>query len=101
MRFLGEVLFWIGVLLNIYTVVLFARMIMGFVLSFSRYRPSGTAAVAFEFVYTVTDPPLRFLRRFIPDLRMGNFALDIGFLVLIFGVPILSRQLMEMRYAWH
>ena len=101
MRVLGEVLYWIGVLLYLYWFVMVARMIMGFVLSLSRYRPSGAAAVAFEFVYTVTDPPLRLLRRFIPDLRMGNFALDISFLVLIIPGRVLSGQLMEMRYAWH
>ena len=101
MRVLGEVLYWIGVLLYLYWFVMVARMIMGLVLGFSRWRPSGAAAVAFEFVYTVTDPPLRFLRRFIPDLRMGSFAFDLSFLVLILVVRVLSGQLMGMRYAWH
>ena len=97
MRVLGEVLYWTGVLLYLYWFVMVARMIMGFVLSLSRYRPSGAAAVAFEFVYTVTDPPLKLLRRFIPDLRMGNFAFDISFLVLIIVVQIVAGQLMSFR----
>ncbi len=92
---MNEVLYWIGFLLYLYVFVMYARMIMGLVLAFSRYRPSGAAAVAFEFVYTVTDPPLKLLRRFIPDLRMGNFAFDISFLVLIIVVQILASQLMS------
>ena len=94
---MNEVLYWIGAVLYLYVFVMYARMIMGLVLAFSRYRPSGAAAVAFEFVYTVTDPPLKFLRRFIPDLRMGNFAFDISFLVLIIVVQIVAGQLMSFR----
>ena len=88
-----EVLFWIAQLITIYVYVMIARMIMGLVVAFTQYRPSGAVAVMFEFVYTVTDPPLKFLRRFIPDLRMGNFAIDLSFLVLIFGLQILAGQL--------
>ena len=101
MSVVGEVLYWIGVLLRIYGLVLFVRVAMSLVLAFTRYRPTGAAAVAFEFVYTVTDPPLRLLRRFVPDLRMGSFALDLSFLVLVIAVNILSGQLIGMRYQWH
>ena len=90
-----EVLYWIGWVLVLYTYVLFARMIMGFVLAFSQYRPTGGAAVAFEFVYTVTDPPLKFLQRFIPMLRIGNFAVDLSFIVLVIGLRIIAGQLMS------
>jgi YggT family protein len=94
---LGEVLYWIGVVLYLYWFVLVARMIMSLVLAYSQYRPSGAAAVAFELVYTATDPPLRLLRRFVPDLRLGSVSLDLSFLVLIIAVRIVSRQLMGMR----
>lgn len=80
-------------LIDVYVIVLFARAIMSLVLAFTRYRPSGGAAVAFEFVYTITDPPLKLLRRVIPDIRMGNVQLDLSFLVLIIVLPILADQL--------
>jgi YggT family protein len=51
--------------------------------------------VAFEFVYTVTDPPLRFLHRFIPDLTVGRVALDMSFLVLVVGINILAGELIR------
>ena len=87
------VLHWIGVALYLYSLVFFARFIMSLVLAFTEYRPTGAAAVAFEFVYTVTDPPLRFLHRFIPDLTMGRFALDMSFILLVLGIQIVARQL--------
>ncbi|HWL37112.1 MAG TPA: YggT family protein [Frankiaceae bacterium] len=90
-----DVLYWIGWVLFAYTYVMIVRMVMGLVLAYSQYRPSGTAAVAFEFVYSMTDPPLKFLGRFIPPLRIGNFALDLSFIVLLIGLRIIAAQLMS------
>jgi YggT family protein len=90
-----DVLHWIGLALVTYTYVMIVRMIMGLVLAFSEYRPTGAAAVVFEFVYSITDPPLKFLGRFIPPLRMGNFALDLSFIVLLIGLRIIADQLMS------
>ena len=42
-------------------------------------------------IYTVTDPPLRFIGRLVPPLRLGGVALDVGFLILYFGLTILQR----------
>ena len=43
-----------------------------------------------ESVYTLTDPPVKFFRRFIPPLRLGGVALDLSFIVLFFAVQILQ-----------
>lgn len=90
---MNDVLLIVARLIQLYMLVLLARVIMGYVLAFTRYRPSGGAAVAFEFVYTVTDPPLKLLRRVIPDLRMGNFSLDLSMIVLFIVLSILAGQL--------
>jgi YggT family protein len=47
--------------------------------------------VVAEAIYTITDPPLRLLRRLIPPLRLGNFSLDLGMLLLFLltGVVLL------------
>jgi YggT family protein len=39
-------------------------------------------------VYTITDPPLKALRRLIPPLRLGSITLDLSFLVLVVLVQI-------------
>jgi YggT family protein len=43
-----------------------------------------------ESIYTFTDPPLNFFRRFIPPLRLGGVALDLSFIVCFFAVQILQ-----------
>ena len=90
---MSAVFYTLAWLLQLFWFVMVARVVMSLVLAFTQYRPSGAAAVVFEFVYSVTDPPVRFLRRFIPDLRLGNVGLDLAFLVLIIGVQILAGQL--------
>jgi YggT family protein len=45
--------------------------------------------VALEATYSITDPPLKLLRRYIPPLRFGGIALDLSFLVLFVIVYLL------------
>ena len=52
------------------------------------WRPHGIVLVLLEMIYTVTDPPLKALRRVIPPLRLGSISLDLSFLVLIIAVQI-------------
>lgn len=77
-------------LLSAFLLMMFIRFIVDLVRAFSRdWRPSGALIVVFEIVYTVTDPPLKALRRIIPTLQLGRFALDLSFILLIIGVQVL------------
>jgi YggT family protein len=42
-----------------------------------------------EAVYAITDPVMKFARRFIPPLRLGPVAIDISFIVIFFIAQIL------------
>ena len=76
--------------LLVFLILLVFRLIMEYVFMFARsYRPSGIVAVALELCYTVTDPPLKALRRVIPPLRVGRVSIDLSFIVLFFAVQIL------------
>ena len=78
--------------LLVFLVLLVFRLIMEYVFMFARsYRPTGIVAVALELCYTVTDPPLKALRRVIPPLRVGRVSLDLSWIVLFFLVQILMR----------
>jgi YggT family protein len=78
------------IVLWLFFVLLIARLVLDYVQMFARsWRPSGFALVIAEIVYTITDPPLKALRRVIPPLRIGQVSLDLSFLVLIIGVQIL------------
>ena len=73
--------------LSIYLVILLGRLIFSWIQTFSRsWTPSGPLLIVAEVVFTATDPPLRFLRRFIPTIRLGTVALDLSFMVLFFVV---------------
>jgi YggT family protein len=66
--------------LLLYVFVLLTRLILDWIPFFNReWRPRGAGLVAAEIVYTVTDPPIRMFRRFIPPLRIGAIAIDFGF----------------------
>ncbi len=87
MQYLREVLTYV---LTIYLVVLIGRMVFGWVQVFARdWHPSGILLVIAEGIFTITDPPLKLLRRFIPTLRLGMVALDLSFMVLFIVVLIL------------
>ena len=86
------ILQFISFLLWLFILFLIGRLIFDWVQFFARdWRPRGVLLVVAEAVYTVTDPPLRFLRRLIPPLRLGQIQLDLAFIVLFFGVSILSQ----------
>jgi YggT family protein len=69
---------------------LFIRFIVDWVQVFARsWRPRGVLLVVLEGVYTVTDPPLRALRKVIPPLRFGGIGLDLSFMVLLLMVYLL------------
>ena len=78
--------------LLVFFILLIARLVFDYVMMFARsWRPSGVVAVGLEVVYSVTDPPLKALRRVIPPLRLGNFSIDLGFMVLLFVVYVLMQ----------
>ena len=87
MQYLREVLTYV---LYLFLVLLVGRMIFSWVQVFARdWRPTGVVLVLAEAIFTVTDPPLKFLRRFIPPLRIGMVAMDLSFMVLFIVVLIL------------
>jgi YggT family protein len=85
--YVKDVLTW---LLALYLFALVVRMIFSWIPAFSRdWHPSGILLVIAESVFTITDPPLKFLRRFIPPLRLGMVAMDLSFMVLFIVVLIM------------
>ena len=78
------VLYW---LLEVYFFVLIGRFVVDLVLSLNGlWRPKGLLLVLVESVYTVTDPPLKAIRRFIPPLRLGPVQIDLAWTVLFIAV---------------
>jgi YggT family protein len=79
----------IYILLWLFFVLLIARLVLDYVQMFARsWRPTGPLLVVAEVIYTITDPPLKALRRVIPPVRIGSVSLDLSFLVLVVLVQI-------------
>jgi len=76
--------------LLVFLLFLIFRLVMEYVFLLARsYRPTGLVAVVLELAYSVTDPPLKALRKVLPPLRIGQISLDLGFIVLFIVVRIL------------
>ena len=87
MNIFKDVIFYV---LSVYLVLLIGRMILSWVQAYARtWSPKGILLVIAEGVYSATDPPLRFLRRYIPSVRLGNVALDLSFILLFLVVYVL------------
>ncbi len=80
----------LDLLLGIYLYILIGRLIFEWIQVFARqWRPTGVILVIAEAIYTVTDPPLKAIRKVVPPLRLGGVAIDLAFLILIIVVSIL------------
>jgi YggT family protein len=83
--------------LLVYTLLLWARLVIEIIQSFARdYRPKGFVLLLFEFVFTATDPPGKFLRRVIPPLRLGAVSLDLSLLLLLLVSSLLQSLLLRL-----
>jgi len=84
----------VKLLLFVFMLVLLARVVLSLVLSVSRdWHPKGAGLVVTESVFTITDPPIKALRKLIPPLRLGAISFDLAFLILFLAVSILWQVL--------
>ena len=74
----------IGFALFIFWLLLIARVVVEFIRSFSRdWHPRGLTVVILEIILSVTDPPVKLLRRLIPQLTVGAVRFDLSIMVLL------------------
>jgi len=70
--------------------LLLIRLVVDWVQVFARsWSPKGVVLFVLEIVYTITDPPIKFVRRFVPPLRIGSVALDTSFLIVLIAAYLL------------
>lgn len=71
-------------LVFLFFLALIGRLVIDWVQVLARdWRPRGVVLVLAEGVYTVTDPPLKALRKVIPAVTFGGLRIDFAFLVLM------------------
>ena len=75
-----------------YLVILTVRGLISFIPLFVRdWQPRGFVLIVAEVVFTLTDPPLRFIRRFVKPINVGGMSLDVAFVVLYVVLSIAQR----------
>lgn len=78
-------------ILNAFLALMLVRLVVDWVQMFARsWTPRGPVLLVLEVVYTATDPPIRFVRRFVPPLRLGSVTLDTSFLIVLLVVYLLK-----------
>jgi YggT family protein len=91
----GIVFGLIYIALLLFQIALIVRIVFDLVQMFARqWRPRGVALVAAHAVYSVTDPPIKRVRRIVPPLQLGGISLDLAFLIVFIVVVI------AMGFVW-
>lgn len=70
---------------NAYIIIIIIRAVLSWV-HHNRYQP------LIRFVYDVTEPPLRLIRQYVPNLS----GLDISPVILVFAVYLLQKILIAI-----
>lgn len=79
----------------VYIFILACRVVFDWISFFARdWRPRGVVLVIANFVYMLTDPPVRFFGRIIPPLRLGGVSLDMGFLIFFILLIVAQRAVL-------
>jgi YggT family protein len=80
----------IDLVLRLFLLLLFARFVVDWVQVFARsWSPKGFVLVLLEIIYSITDPPILFVRRFVPPLRLGSIMLDTSFIIVLVSCYLL------------
>ena len=78
-------------ILGFFKLALFARIIIDYVRMFAKnWRPNSFLLAIFEVIYSITDPPMKYVQRVVPPLRLGGIALDLSFIVLLIAINLLQ-----------
>lgn len=72
-------------LLNLYLLVIFARILFSWI----RVEPGTPVASIYSVVYNLTEPVLGPMRQVIPPVRLGMAALDLSPIILLVVIRII------------
>lgn len=87
MSVLGQIL---ATVLWLYWLIMIGRLVLDFVAVFVRgWQPRGPLLLIAEAIFTVTDPPIKAVRRVVPPIRLGSVSFDLAFLIVLIAVQLL------------
>ncbi len=85
--------------LVVFVVCMWIRFLVDLVRTLRRdWRPQGFLLVLLSIVLGITDPPLKFTRRFIKPVRLGAVAIDFAWTVVLLAAVILMYVVSSIRF---
>jgi YggT family protein len=81
----------ISLLLQLYIVVIFVRVI----LSWFPLSPDSPMASVYRFVHTVTEPVLGPIRRVMPGIGVGGMGLDLSPIIVLLLIQLIAIPLVQ------
>lgn len=95
---MGPVLEVVQLLLFVYLLLLMGRLVLSWVVMFAQqWTPTGIALVGAETIMTLTDPPIRAMRKVVPSPQIGPIRLDLSFLLVLVIVMLLRNVVLSLR----
>jgi YggT family protein len=86
--------------LYIFFIAMWVRFVFDWIRVFSRnFRPKGVFLLLAEAAYSVTDKPLRAVRKVVPPLRFGGGAIDLGWSLLMIATLIMMGVVGSFRFV--
>jgi YggT family protein len=93
---MGTLLWLIDTLLDVYVWIIIASVVLSWLVNFNVVNPYNPAIRAIQnFCYQLTEPLLRPIRRFMPDLG----GIDISPIVLLLGVEFLRHFIIRAAFG--
>jgi YggT family protein len=84
--------------LVIFIICMWVRFLIDLVRTLRRdWRPRGFVLVLFSIVIAITDPPLKFVRRFVRPIRLGAVAIDLAWTIVLLAAVILMYIVGSIR----
>jgi YggT family protein len=88
----ANVLYWA---LTIFVFCMWGRLVVDFIRAVRPdWRPTSVLLVVSNAIYTITDPPMKLVRRWIRPVSFGTIALDFGWTIVLLAA-IVAMYILE------
>ena len=88
---LSVIAFILDLAVRLFILVMWGRFIVDLIPLFSRgWRPKGFLLVISEIIFTITDPPIKAVRRILPPLRTSGASIDFSWSIVLIAAIIVS-----------
>ncbi len=86
--------------LGVFILFMWVRLILDWARALQpRWRPKGALLVIAEACFTVTDPPLKVVRRVVKPIRVGQAQLDFAWSIILILALVLLYIVGPLRFT--